>query len=128
MQPVAGGWRSGVASDGRTYFAGVDSPLADGSGLFYMCDAVGQSYLLLLAADAPAGLFRLRIGSQDFPIPFDRTRQQLTSNVSPRSGVVEALASGQWVSVVSPTGQSILHVGLSGSRQMIETAYRGCGR
>ncbi len=124
---ISGTWRGGIAADGRTVFAGVDSPAGDGSGLFYMCDTAGQSYLMLYAADAPPGAFHLEVAGQRYTLNFDMARQQLTSNVAPRQGVLSALASGSSVSVVNPLGDRMFQVGLGNSRSTLEQAYSACG-
>ncbi len=119
-------WKSGIAADGKTRFAGVDAGQAGGPGLYYMCDAQGQSYLMLYQLQAPAGLMKFRIGTQEFPVPFDRSRGALTVNVVPGGSFLNALAYGQRVWISDMRGNHVMNLALQGAAAALQGVIAAC--
>ncbi|AVO39199.2 hypothetical protein [Pukyongiella litopenaei] len=123
-------WSHGTASDGVTRFAGVAAPSGDGSGFYYMCDGRGQSYVMLYAADAPAGPMTLFVSGQRFPVVLDRSRQQLTANMQPRgpflTQVIGAPETGR-LSAVDAGGKTVMQVGLAQAARAVQATIAACG-
>ncbi len=123
-------WSYGLASDGATRFAGVESPSGDGSGFYYMCDGRGQSYVMLYAADAPAGPTSLFVSGQQFPVVLDRSRQQLTANMPPRgpflAQVISSPETGR-LSAVDAGGNTVMQVGLAQASEALRATIAACG-
>lgn len=123
-------WRQGIASDGVTRFAGVDTPAGDGSGFYYMCDGRGQGYLMLYAADLPPGQVDLYVGAQKFPALFDLRRLRLTTDVAPASPFMtrlRAASAHDRLSVVDGRGHTVMQVGLQGVGAALHGVLAACG-
>lgn len=119
-------WKSGVAADGVTRFAGVDVGQEGGPGFYYMCDRQGQSYLMLFRHQGPPGMMRFRIGAQDFTVPFDRSRRELTMNVIPGGNFLNALAYGQTAWISDVYGGHVMSVNLQGAAVALQGAFAAC--
>ncbi|SFU05728.1 hypothetical protein [Sedimentitalea nanhaiensis] len=119
-------WKSGIAADGQTRFAGADVGQEGGPGLYYMCDRQGQSYLMLFRHQGPPGMMRFRIGAQDFTVPFDRSRGELTVNVTPGGRFLNALSYGQSVWISDMHGGHVMHLNLQGAAAALQGAMAGC--
>lgn len=130
LQPPVSGqpWQAGTATDGATRFAGIDLPDGSGRGVYYMCTAAGDSYLMLFAQQSPAGTYQLVIDGSRYPVPFDRSRQQLTLSLQPYSPLLIQLSQGQWLSVIDIYGTAIMQVSLAGAGQALNAARAACGR
>lgn len=119
-------WKSGVAADGRTHFAGAEAGQGGGPGLYYMCDRQGQSYLMLYRHQGPPGMKRFRIGAQDFTVPFDRSRGELTMNVTPGGQFLNALVYGQSAWISDAQGGHVMNVNLQGAAAAMQAAIAAC--
>lgn len=123
---TASRWKSGVAADGITRFAGVDVAQEGGPGFYYMCDRQGQSYVMLFRHHGPPGLLRFRIGAQNFTVPFDRTRGELTMNVIPGGQFLNALSYGQNAWISDMQGRHVMNVNLQGATAAMQGAIAAC--
>ncbi|MDU9003185.1 hypothetical protein [Sedimentitalea todarodis] len=123
---VGSPWKSGLAADGVTQFAGVDAGQANGTGFYYMCDRQGQSYLMLYRHQGPPGLLRFRIGAQQFTVPFDRSRGELTMNVIPGGQFLNALIYGQSAWISDMRGSHVMSVNLQGAAAALQGAIAAC--
>ncbi|MBK0328321.1 hypothetical protein I5535_13595 [Rhodobacteraceae bacterium F11138] len=119
-------WKSGIAADGVTRFAGADSNQNGGPGLYYMCDRQGQSYLMLFRYQGAPGMMRFRIGVQDFSIPFDRSRGALTVNLTPGGRVFNALIYGRSLWVADMHGAHVMNLTLQGAAGALQGAVAAC--
>ncbi|MFD3189128.1 hypothetical protein ACFMPD_02495 [Sedimentitalea sp. HM32M-2] len=119
-------WTSGVAADGVTRYAGIHAGQPGGPGLYYMCDRQGQSYLMLYRHAGPPGMMRFFIGSQQFSLPFDRQRGELTVNLVPGGRFLNALAYGQAVQIVDARGAQVMSLGLNGAAAVLQSTIAAC--
>lgn len=126
--PPVSQWQSGVASDGRTRFAGVARSGGHRGGLYYMCDAQGQSYLALIGVEGPPGTYRVRVGRADLPVPFDRRRVELSVDVVPGGQVMRALEGPGMGTILDPSGRVVFAQSLTGGAAALRETYAACGR
>lgn len=119
-------WRSGIASDGRTRFAGIDRSGGQPGGLFYMCDRAGQSYLALIGVGSPPGLYRVTVGAVELPVPFDRRRQELTVDVVPGGQLMNVLSGRGWAVIKDPAGKVVGAHSLTGADAALRRTLAAC--
>ncbi|MDK3020347.1 hypothetical protein [Pseudodonghicola flavimaris] len=125
---LRGGWRSGLAADGITYYAGATLSDSDPTGVYFMCAPGQAGYLMLYGSGAAAGIFSFGIGRARYPMPFDRRRQELTVTLMPGAAVLQAMAQGSWLVVRDGAGQPMLAGSLAGAGQALRQAQALCYR
>lgn len=124
--PLGPPWSSGTAGDGMTRFSGMHAREPGGPGLYYMCDRQGQSYLMLYRHAGPPGMIRFFVGPQQFSLPFDRRRGELTVDVVPGGAFLNALAYGRAVQIVDARGAQVMTLGLNGAAAALQNTIAAC--
>lgn len=120
-------WQAGLASDGRSWTAGVADQGNDGRGIYYVCNRARESYLMLHGFHGRAGLYQLGIGGRLHPVLFDRRRGTLSVDLPANASLLGSLAAGNTISITDPDGRYQAALSLAGSRAAIGRALAECG-
>lgn len=128
LAPVAPAepWKHGLASDNVSHFAGQTATAGGNVGFYYFCKPRSESYLALFGVFQQPGPLRLTIGSRSHTVYFNRARGQLTASVPAQGPLISDLSRGQWLSVRTASGRSVMEVPLQGASTALYSATASC--
>lgn len=116
-------WQVGMASNGVHHYAGTQAE--QGYAFNYFCTPT-ESYFVLDGLPAPAGQYRVLIGSVEYLVPFDRSRGELTVNIPPGTAFMQAVQGGRWMAVHSMGRVPLIRFSLQGAGPAIGNATAQC--
>lgn len=120
------GWQSGRIDNGRTAYAGVDTP-DGGKGVYYFCDRAGRSELMIAGVSGPAGAWALVIDGQTYAFNFAVRANGVSTRIDPGDDVLGALSRGSRVALSGPgLPDNDTSMGLSGSSRAISQTLSFC--
>lgn len=120
------GWQTGRIDNGRTAYAGVDTP-DGGTGVYYFCDRAGRSELMIAGVSGPAGAWALVIDGQTHAFNFALRANGVSTRIDPGDDVLLALSRGSRVALSGPgLPDNDTSMGLGGSSRAISQALSYC--
>lgn len=122
-----GPWRSGVASDGFSQFAGVEAEGRSDLGLYYFCNRTRASYLALFGLEGAGGQITLQIDQSAYTLNFSAMPGALRFDLPARSPFLEALSRGRQVVLYNSLGAELFRAPLGGAALALGRVRTACG-